>query len=117
MITIPGINKITLLQKMINSFFIIKRNDYGFYCDAAQKIRFVCKKHLDNNLIVDENEFIIKLSCDGTQLNKKGLNLLNFTFTVINCAKQCKTVRGNFILGNYKCKYFYIIKVKSVLFK
>ena len=51
-------------------------------------------------MIVDENEFILKLSCDGTQINKKGLSLLNFTFTVINSAKNCKTVRGNFILGN-----------------
>ena len=98
-IYMPGINKIISLQKKINSFFPIKMNNYGVYCDPYLKIKYVCQKLLEQNLYVDD-KFIIKLSCDGTLITKSSVHLLNFTFTVLNQSNVCKTARGNYILGN-----------------
>ena len=84
-IYMPGLNRVLDLQKKLNLFFKTKRNKYGSYCDAFQKINFVCRKHLEQALIVEDDVIIIKLSSDGTQITKSYVHL---TFTIINSNKN-----------------------------
>ena len=44
-IYMPGINRVLYLQKKLNAFFETKRNIYGSYSNAYQKISFFCKKY------------------------------------------------------------------------
>ena len=65
---LPGINKVRNLQNQINSFFKTKKNNYGSYCNVSQKITFVCKKYLEQALIIENDKIVIKLSDDGTHI-------------------------------------------------
>ena len=57
-------------------------------------------------LIIENDKIVIKLSCDGTQITKSNVYLLNFTFTIINFKTTCKTSQGNFILGKFLSFYY-----------
>ena len=49
--------------------------------------------------------FRIKLSADGTSITKSRVNVLVFTFTLLNDVKNAQSVFGQMILG----KYFFIM--------
>ena len=76
----------------------------GFYVEPLQKIKFVCKKYLEKKTARVET-FRIKLSADGTSITKSRVNVLVFTFTLLNDVKNAQSVFGQMILG----KYFFIM--------
>jgi hypothetical protein len=73
----------------------------GVYLDPLEKIRFVIKKYIEKNDIIENEPLILKLGGDGTNITKANLKLLNFTFTCINEKNVAKTSKGNYILGKH----------------
>lgn len=98
-----GVNKLKVMKKRVddNIPFEIKRSSFGFYCSPLDKIKLVCEEYIKKGNTVIDNTFIIKICCDGTVITKANVHLLNFTFTVINDEKKCKTASGHYILGLY----------------
>jgi hypothetical protein len=82
--SIPNINKILNLQYKLNDLYELRSNDKGFFIDPIKKIKYVCEKFLLKNPEFSETKFKIKLSADGTNISKKFVNLLNFTFNLID---------------------------------
>jgi hypothetical protein len=98
--TIPCYHKVHLLEKKMNSFFKMHDpNNYGVYVDPLSKIQFVCEKFLSQNPTITIDVFKLKISGDGTIITKSNVDLLNYTFTVINDVKTAKTSKGNYSLG------------------
>ena len=100
---IPSLYKIKEFKKRLNKFFELKKNEYGSYVNAREKIEFVLKKvYKKLNKQIDNDTFSIKFSGDGTNITRTSVQLLNFTFTVLNDKDKCKTSNGNYILGKNK---------------
>jgi len=95
---IPSIEKVNRLQKKVNMVFEPKSNDYGVYLEPLTKIKFVCASFLKKNPDYEERSFKIKLACDGTNITKSNVKLLNFTFSLLNDA-DAMSVFGTYILG------------------
>ena len=99
---LPCRNSIKSMKTRLNNFFEINtENDFEYWCEPTSKIEFACRDYLRHNAPPENNLFIIKLGCDGTIITKSNVHLLNFTFTLINNEKKCKTSHGNNILGMY----------------
>ena len=86
-IDIPSYKAVLSVQKSLNSFFEIKTNTKGAYLNIRKKIEFCCKKFVES-MSEEIDVFVIKLSGDGTFISKKGVNVFNFTFTIINDTKK-----------------------------
>jgi hypothetical protein len=96
----PTYRKLLSIQNKINKIFDIKKNERGAYCNVFKKIELACKNYLKiNEFILENNEFIIKISGDGTSINKKNVNVFTFTFTIINDTKNNKSSDGHYLLG------------------
>lgn len=80
----------------------------GYYTNVTQKIEMGIKIYLNdlnndngvNNILNDT--IIIKYSGDSTNITKSRLKILNFTYTIINDERNCKSANGNYILGKLK---------------
>ena len=99
---IPGRDAVFKYQHQLNGFFKLKTNDFGFFVNPAEKIRFVCEKFLfsnENHFDKGDNKFRIKLSADLTTLSRKNVKLLNFTFSLLNDEKNSMSVFGTYIFG------------------
>lgn len=99
--SMPSLAKLRMHKYRLNEFFDIEKNEYGNYVNVMQKIEYVLKKvyKKDPNLVKNDT-FYLKFSGDGTNLTKSSVQLLNFTFTILNDKEMCKTSAGNYILGN-----------------
>ena len=106
---LPAYCQLKLLKKKIQFFFetamTINRNGC-FLKNPLHKVEFVLKKILLNlqnvseQVIIENNTFIIKISGDGKVLTKSSTREINnIVFTVVNEVKKCKTSIGNYILG------------------
>ena len=96
----PSLYNLTRFKKRLNQFFELQSNDYGNFVNARQKIDYVLKKiYKRDPSLVKNNTFMLKFSGDGTNITKTSVQLLNFTFTVLNEKEICKTSAGNYILG------------------
>lgn len=99
----PSLNILTTFKKRLNQFFDLKKNEYGNFVDCKQKIEYVLKKIFTKHSNVVKNDtFSLKFSGDGTNITKSSVQLLNFTFTVLNDQERCKTSIGNYILGMFE---------------
>ena len=96
---LPSKHWITEMKLDLNDFFEIIPNDKGFYVNPEQKIQFVCKKFLIDNPDYQSQTFRIKLSADVTQISKTRIQLLNFTFDLLDDNKEISSVMSIFILG------------------
>jgi hypothetical protein len=96
---LPSKHWITEMKFDLNDFFEIIPNDKGFYANPEQKIQFVCKKFLIDNPDYPRQTFRIKLSADVTQISKTRIQLLNFTFDLLDDNKEISSVMSIFILG------------------
>ena len=110
---IPSMIKINKMQNKLNNFFKIKYNNYGFYVDPLQKIQFVCQNFIrrNNNYSLDK-PIRIKLSADGTSISGTKINLVNFTFELLDDyeykgEERTSSVFMINILG--RLKYFLIV--------
>lgn len=112
------LHNITKLQKEMNKKFTIEKIFYentmnirGLYFRIEQKIHYIVSKYIEscyamNPNYVVKNEIIkLKFSADGTNLTSSGLNIINFTFSIINDIEVktgCKSAQGHYILGMYQ---------------
>ena len=97
----PGIKAVTKLQFKLNNFFEIQSNDNGFFVDPQNKIKYVCQKFLKRNPDFSGTKFRIKLSADSTSISRTHINVLNFTFNLLDDEVNSTSVFGEMILGNY----------------
>ena len=98
---IPSLYKVNSFKKRMNQFFELHKNEFGCYVNAKEKVEFVLGKvHEKLGGHVENDTFSVKFSGDGTNITKTSVQLLNFTFTVLNDSDKCKTSSGNYILGN-----------------
>ena len=96
---IPNIGKISNLQYKMNNFFELHANECGFYIDPIMKIKYVCEKFLIKNPSFTKTKFKIKISSDGTNISKKNVKLLNFTFSLLDDEAIAMNSVGCYSLG------------------
>ncbi len=109
--SIPNINKILNLQYKLNDLYELQSNEKGFFIDPIKKIKFVCEKFLLKNPDFSEKKFKIKLSADGTNISKKFVKLLNFTFNLLDENETAMNVIGCYSLGIH----FYVLNNNVIL--
>jgi len=97
---LPSHQDVDKIQKDLNNYFTLNSNQFGYFVDPIQKIKFACKNFLHKNRKYSGEKFRIKLSADSVQISRKNIYLLNLTFTLLDDFKTCKSVYGHFILGN-----------------
>ena len=105
----PGLKSVTKLQIKLNNFFKIQSNDYGFFVEPLDKIKYVCKKFLIKNPEFFRSKFRIKISADSTSISGTHINVLNFTFNLLDDVKTATSVFGSKILG-YKSFFLSFLK-------
>lgn len=97
--TVYGIQR---MRNIINSIISLKKNDFGFYFEPKEKIRYVLSKKIKDlkslNLLPPDNTFTIKFCGDGTNLGKKNVKIVNLCFTIIE-DETATSVNGTFVLG------------------
>lgn len=86
-----------------------------FIINQGKKIEFVCQSYVSQHGSVVNNQFILKLAGDGASLNKKGITILNFVFTLIHDREKPKSVHGNYLLGVFEIEKENYINVKRSL--
>lgn len=100
----PCLDRIKVQMYNLNNSFSLYQNDYGFFVDPTQKIKYVCEKFTDRNpdfITTGEKKFKIKLCADGVQISKKNIIILNLAFSLLNDYKHCRSAFHTYILGNY----------------
>jgi len=99
---IPEIKKVSKLQHKLNRFFKIQKNDYGYFSLPEQKIKYVCESFLLNNPGFSNTSFKIKLSTDSTSITSSQINLLNFSFNLIDDYEKTMSIDGTYMLGSFE---------------
>ena len=118
-IIVPADRKLTNYRKhLMDKFFTLKQteNGNGYKIEnCSEKIEFYLKKFYNKHIrdiesnpensftieqIVPNDTFYLKLAGDGASLNQSQVNVLNFTFTIINDIENAMSVNGNYVLGN-----------------
>ena len=102
---LSALKRIYSLKVQLDNHFRVNTNEKGCYIDPEQKIKFVCKKFLSRNPNFPSNVFKIKLSCDGITISKTKVQLLNFSFNLLDDQKNALNVEHTYILG--KNLFFY----------
>jgi len=81
---LQSINKIKQIRSIMNRYFEIHQNLYGWFNEPFEKIAFVIR-NTKFRLPLDKNfNFKIHLSGDGLNLTRTKFNLVNFCFKLIN---------------------------------
>lgn len=104
----PYINLISLKEcnthkERVNKIWSIRDNEMGSYVkEPIEKIKFVCTKYLEKLIRSSTNQvkdktFNILLSGDGISLTKTHINILNFTFSLLNDGDL--SLKGFYTLG------------------
>jgi len=96
---LPGIKQIVTMQHELNNFFKIRKNNYGFFVNPIEKINLVCSSFLKKNPNFNKTVFEIKLSADGTRISSTKIQVLNFTFNLIDDEKNSSSVLSTYLLG------------------
>jgi hypothetical protein len=101
-INILSAKKLDIFKLKLNLFFPIFSNSLGCYVSAQEKIKFVISKiyHqlIKNNQEIKNNTFNVHLSGDGCQLTKTKINIIKFTFKILN--ENNNSITGQYHLGN-----------------
>ena len=111
-IKLPSSSALDKYKLSLNKFFELKKsiNGKGYTVNCREKIEFVLKKFYEKNKIIQDNTFLIKLAGDGCSLNGSRVNILNFTFTIINDHENCMSSKGNYVLGKYENDFYFFFK-------
>ena len=88
----------------LDSKFEFKKNNYGYYMNPKEKIEFVLQQTIRMLIAQSDaelnDEIVIKLCADGTQLTKTHLSVVNLAFSIISpLTKNVMSPFGTFILG------------------
>ena len=122
---LPGIKRVNKQKTKIDESFILYYNDFGFFFDPAQKIKFVCEKFLERNAEFAKSgtkKFKIKLCADGVTISKKNVQCLTFAFTLLSDIRNCTSVFHTYLLGKYclirmvllKSVYKFLVRIKKI---
>jgi hypothetical protein len=98
----PGITGIKKLQNELNRFFTVSKNDYGYFCQPAQKIKFVCESFLLRYPEFKNQSFKIKLSIDSTLISSSQVQLLNVSFNHMDDTEIGSSIEGTYLLGSFE---------------
>lgn len=127
-INIPANRKLAQYRKhLMDKFFILEqtKNGNGYKIENCfEKIEFYLKRYFKKKLkeiesnpkalltiqqIIPNDTFYLKLAGDGASLNNSQVNVLNFTFVIINDIENAMSVNGNYLLG----KRLLLLKFKN----
>ena len=108
---IMGIKPLNSIKNRINDFFLLRENEKGFYLNPEQKILFVCRKFLENNPEFNRRIFRIKLCCDGVTLSSTKVNMISFSFNLLDETNHLN-VLNTYVLG--KLYIFYFISIQYI---
>ena len=81
---VPGVKKVIEQQKKLDDSFTLHKNEneFGFFFEPSQKMKFVCEKFIERNALNEEiiknlgTTFNVKLSADSVTISKKILKYL-----------------------------------------
>jgi hypothetical protein len=96
-----GVELLNPIQFRINNLFDPQTHEKGFYVIPESKIKYVCGKFLERNPGFNSGLFRIKLCCDGVSLSRTKINLLNFSFNLLDDTHNSLSVFDTFILGKF----------------
>jgi len=98
---LASLTKCNHYKRLISSYWQIQNTSCGaFVSDPIQKIKFVCEKYLTCNPgALEDKCFNIFLCGDGFQLTRTHLNILNFSFRLLNDSDL--SLNGCYVLGMY----------------
>jgi hypothetical protein len=96
---IMGIKAISPIKFRIDNYFRLYNNEKGFWVHPQQKILFVCQKFLSKNPDFNRRIFRIKLCCDGVSVSSTKINLINFSFNLLDDAQNKLNIQDTYILG------------------
>jgi len=123
-INVPAESKLAHYRKhLMDKFFKLKQNENGNGYkieNCSVKIEFYLKKYYQRQIrkiestedsltiqqTIPNDTFYLKLAGDGASLNRSQVNILNFTFTIINDIENAMSVNGNYVLGKNILKRF-----------
>jgi hypothetical protein len=105
-IYLPSNNWISEMKFDLNNFFEIISINNGFYLNPEQKIQYVCKKFLTKNTDFKNKVFNIRLSADVTKISKTRIQILNFTFDLLDERDIISSVVSIYILGIFIFLHF-----------
>ncbi len=82
---LPCVSNLNIMKSRMNRLFPVSNNLYGSYVNSLRKIEFVLNRVHDKlgGKIKDET-FRIQYCGDGTMVSKTHVNLLTFSFSVMN---------------------------------
>jgi hypothetical protein len=140
-IIVPAESRLAHYRKhLMDKVFNLKQNENGNGYkleNCSEKIEFYLKKYYQRQIrkiesnpadsltiqqIIPNDTFYLKLAGDGASLNQSQVNILNFTFTIINDIENAMSVNGNYVLGkknfvsSQKIKYFTVSLFKIICF-
>ena len=98
----PSKSKVVLIRKKIDTIFNIRSNQFGFYFDARQKITFILQQRLEylkEKKSISNNTIKLKFCADGIQVTKSRIQLINFSFSIIDDIEKSMSPNGHYILG------------------
>ena len=117
-INIPANRKLAQYRKhLMDKFFILEqtKNGNGYKIENCfEKIEFYLNRFFKKKLreiesnpeasltiqqTIPNDTFHLKLAGDGASLNNSQVNVLNFTFVIINDIENAMSVNGNYLLG------------------
>jgi hypothetical protein len=98
----PCIDSIIKFKNKLNDFFEIRKNNFGYFCNPKQKIKFVCEQFMLKYPDFSREGFKIKLSLDSTTITSSNILLLNFSFNLIDDIDKAMNVNGTYILGSFE---------------
>lgn len=98
---LASLTKCNHYKRLISSYWQIQNTSCGaFVSDPIQKIKFVCENYLTYNPgALKDKCFKIFLCGDGFQLTRTHLNILNFSFRLLNDSDL--SLNGCYVLGMY----------------
>ena len=97
---LSSIYKCREYKKKVNQIWPIQTNSKGsFISNPIEKIKFVCQRFIQINSseAVKDMTFKLLLCGDGVQITKTHINLLNFTFALLNDGDM--SLNGQYTLG------------------
>ena len=95
----PSLFRLNEFKFKLNNFFSIKNNEFGFFVEPEEKIKWLLEKfYYKSNKKIKDKVFRLHLSGDGMAASKTRVNLINLTLRILNDGNQ-KT-SSHFTLGN-----------------
>jgi hypothetical protein len=96
----PTFYAVSKLRQNLNSECIqnLKTNSKGFYLNVKTRMEEKLFDFFKSVLKSEIGRITVKFSADSTNVGQR-LQILNFTFSIVNDKANCKTEYGHYIIG------------------